>query len=318
MSEQRALTIPAGGKLAPITPTSFDDVARMAKLCVMAGMFQGRGKDNDDDSKPIAQATMAIMQGLECGIPPMQAVQQIAVINGRCTIWGDLVPALIWSRGHEIDEWIEGDGDDRIAHCKIKRGDSGKVIERTFSVKQAIKAGLWDTRKTVKRKYDGAWKDVPNDNPWFKYDERMLQMRARGFCSRDAVPDVLRGMYLREEVEEEREVRDITPHVAPEPPAPPAPPAPPDPLAIEDQTPPEFNVAAFMANLEDELCACQDIEALGECWAQSEVTMEDHLDRNQRDEALDVYKKHEARITGQTDLEAAIASQPVSDMKAGA
>jgi hypothetical protein len=307
MSESKALSIPAGGRLAAITPTSFDDVARMAKLCVMAGMFPS--KDEAGESKSIAQATMAIMQGLECGIPPMQAVQQIAVINGRCTIWGDLVPAMIWSNGHEIEEWIEGDGDDRVAHCKIKRGDNGKEVERTFSVKQAKKAGLWDTRETVERwnKFDKKKENKPNDNPWFKYDERMLQMRARGFCSRDAVPDVLRGMYLREEVEEEREVRDITPHVAPEPPAPPAPPMPPEPPAIIDQTPPEFNVPAFMANLEDELCACQDTEALGECWTHSEATMEDHLDRNQRDAALDIYKRHEARLI-----------EPVSDLKAAA
>jgi hypothetical protein len=285
-------------------PTSFDDVARIAKLCVMAGMFPS--KNTDDGDKSIAQATMAIMQGLECDIPPMQAIQQIAVINGRCTIWGDLVPALIWSRGHEIEEWIEGDGDDRVAHCKIKRGDNGKEIVRTFSVKQAIKAGLWDTRETVKRwnKYDKKHEDKPNDSPWFKYDERMLQMRARGFCSRDAVPDVLRGMYIREEMEEEREVKDITPR-APEPPAPPAPPEPP--AAIEDQSEPTFDVAFFMENVEEQLAMAQDADTLGENWAHLEATMEDNLDRGQREEALEIYQKHEKRIGGQIDLEECIA-----------
>jgi hypothetical protein len=225
----------------------------------------------------------------------MQAVQQIAVINGRCTIWGDLVPALIWSRGHEIDEWMEGEGNDRVAHCKIKRGDSGKVIERTFSVKQAIKAGLWDARATVKRKYDGQWKDVPNDNPWFKYDERMLQMRARGFCSRDAVPDVLRGMYLREEVEEDREVRDITPSASTaEPPAPPEMSA-----AIEPPAPVEeaaFHVEEFLNHLDAELAMARDADTLGENWAHHEATMEDHLSRNDRERAVEIFQKHELRI----------------------
>lgn len=87
------------------------------------------------------------------------------------------------------------------------------------------------------------------------------------------------------------------------------PPAPPEPPAAKakavDQSPPEFNIQAFMVNLEDELCACQDTEALGECWAHSELVMEDHLDRNQREEALDIYRKHEERL-----------SKPASDMKA--
>ena len=35
---------------------------------------------------------------------------------------------------------------------------------------------------------------------WCKYPKRMLQMRARAFCLRDAFPDVLRGLYVAEEV----------------------------------------------------------------------------------------------------------------------
>lgn len=268
MSENSIKAIQTGGKLAPIVPRNFDEVARLANLACMAGMF-----DNSDKGK--AQATMAIMQGLDIGVPPMQAVQQIAVINGRCQVWGDLLPALIWSNGHKIKEWFEGEGDKLVAKCLITRGDNGEEVEREFSFSDAVDAGL-------------IGKDM-----YKKYRKRMFQMRARGYCARDAVPDVLRGLAIREEMEEvaPKPMRDITP------PAPPAPPAPPEPPEIEDQTPPEFNVPAFMANLEDELSACQDIEALGECWTHSEATMEDHLDRNQRDEALDIYKRHEARLS---------------------
>ena len=98
----------------------------------------------DSEEKALAQATMAVLQGLELGIPPMQAVQQIAIIGGRCTIWGDLIPALIWRAGHKIREWIEGEGDARVAWCEITRGDNGEIIKRKFSVEDAKRAGLWD------------------------------------------------------------------------------------------------------------------------------------------------------------------------------
>ena len=92
---------------------------------------------------------MAALQGLELGIPPMQAVQQIAIIGGRCTIWGDLVPALIWRADHKIREWVEGEGDARVAWCEITRGDNGEIIKRKFSVEDAKRAGLWDTRSSL-------------------------------------------------------------------------------------------------------------------------------------------------------------------------
>jgi hypothetical protein len=37
---------------------------------------------------------------------------------------------------------------------------------------------------------------------WIQYPERMLKLRARGFCLRDAFPDALKGIKPREEVED--------------------------------------------------------------------------------------------------------------------
>lgn len=212
MSGEVAIIEPlrSGGQLAAIIPQTFEDVQRLAKVAVKAGLYKA-----DDDETALAQACMAIMQGLECGVPPTQAVQQIAVINGRCVIWGDLVPALVWAKGHKIKEWMEGEGDARTAFCEITRGDNGQVIRRSFSVAEAKAARLWDTREKIRRKNaKGEWYDRENDSPWFRFPTRMLQMRARGFAVRDGVPDVLRGMYVREEMEE-REPIDITPEPTP-------------------------------------------------------------------------------------------------------
>lgn len=191
----------AGAPVRPVIPTDFDQAVRMAKTIVQAGLFQA-----ETEEKALAQATMAVLQGLELGIAPMQAAQHIAMIGGRCVIWGDLVPALIWRAGHKIKEWLEGDGDARVAWCEITRGDNQEVIKRKFSVDDAKRAGLWDVRAKIKLKdKTNSWQEEDNDNPWFRHQERMLQMRARGFCARDGAPDALHGLYIREEIVDKEE-----------------------------------------------------------------------------------------------------------------
>jgi len=178
--------------IAAIIPQNVEDVFRLAKGIAASGLAP------KDMSTP-EQISVAIMHGLEIGLPPMQAVQRIAVVNGRPTIWGDAIPALLWSRGFAIREWsVEG-----TAHCEITRPDGIKG-ERTFSKADAKTAGL-----------------LGKPGPWQQYPERMLQMRARGYAARDFAADVLSGLYLREELEDvPAEPRDITPAEAIEPPKP--------------------------------------------------------------------------------------------------
>jgi hypothetical protein len=215
----------AGNPMMSIMPQSLDDVARMAKMAVMAGLVippPKKWKRKDEEEAPqasaqdmeavlISQATMIILQGLEVGLPPMQALQTIAIINGRCLIWGDAVPALLWSKGFKIREWFTGEEGSPVwtAHCEITRPDGTQIV-RTFSKKQAVRARLWDERAMVKRGWGQNEREYPNDSPWFRFQDRMMAMRARGFCSRDGAPDVMRGMYVREEIEH-NDMVDVTP-----------------------------------------------------------------------------------------------------------
>lgn len=304
--------IQAGSAVRAVIPTDFEQVTRFAKTAVMAGMFAERtgSKSNEDDNdlaaqnKALAQATMAILQGMECGIPPMQAVQQIAVIKGRCTIWGDLVPALIWRAGHKIKEWSEGKGDDRVAHCEITRSDSPEPIKRSFSISDAKQAGLWSPEAKIKgyNKKESKSYDKDNDSPWHRYPDRMLQMRARGFCARDAVPDVLRGLYVREELEDEQrrfeQARDVTPQTAkladlitdlmP-------PPAPEEEAEIKNSLPQvEVDQNPIYA-LESQLEAAQTEEAIDEIWGENleQICL---LGMHERERVNDLYEFHVHRV----------------------
>lgn len=122
--------------------------------------------------------------GQELGLKPMAAIQNIAVINGRPSIWGDAMIAVC--RQSPAFEYIkeELDMSTMMATCIVKRRNEPEFIS-SFSQADAKTAGLWGKA-----------------GPWTNYPKRMLQMRARGFCLRDCFPDLLRGIIIKEEAED--------------------------------------------------------------------------------------------------------------------
>ena len=100
----------SGGNLAAIVPQDAEQAFRMAQMIVNSGMAP---KGMDKPEKVVA----AIFAGLEVGLKPLQAVQSIAVINGRPTVWGDAAIGLVQGSGLLADqeEVIEGENDDRVA-----------------------------------------------------------------------------------------------------------------------------------------------------------------------------------------------------------
>jgi hypothetical protein len=232
----------SGGRVAPIVPSDFEGAWRIAQA-VCAAKMAPPGLDAPE------KAMVAIMHGLEVGLTPMAALQSIAVVNGRPSLWGDGAMALVRASG--LCEWvrerIEGDGDARAAVCEVKRrGDPEPIVGR-FSVTDAKRAGLWDERTTIKRKSkygDGGSYEAQNDAPWHRYPERMMKMRARAFALRDGFADVLRGLHIGEEMQdvarEAGDPRDVTPAPAAIAPPPPPPPPPAPPAAKTPEVEPEI------------------------------------------------------------------------------
>ena len=162
-------------------PRNLADAMKFAEILASSGMVP-----RDYAGKPGA-IVVAIQMGMEVGLQPMQAVQCIAVINGRPAIWGDGALALV--KTHPEFEWIKEDDLDTIrknnaAKCIIKRRNQPEVV-MTFSMADANQAGL-----------------KGKAGPWTNYPNRMLQMRARGFAIRDAFPDALKGIITVEEAQD--------------------------------------------------------------------------------------------------------------------
>jgi len=148
---------------------------------------------SDFRGKP-ANIVVAVQMGAELGIPPVQALANICVINGRATMWGDLVLAVV--QGHPQFQDIEEVVTDEGAICTVYR-KGRKPVTRGFSKAEAIAAGLWDMRPKVNGRSGG---EIRNPSPWHNYPKRMMQMRARAFAIRDSFSDALKGLGIREEV----------------------------------------------------------------------------------------------------------------------
>lgn len=151
-----------------------------------------------------AKILIAMQMGLELGMTPMAAIQNIAVINGRPSLWGDGMLGVVRASGlfdeEAFKEWWDYDpsGKPLEAHCTVRRKPNGNPITQSFSWQEAVSAKLND-----------------KDSPWRTYPKRMMMMRARGFALRDAFADVLRGMPIAEELQGEPAEKNVTPPAKP-------------------------------------------------------------------------------------------------------
>ncbi|WP_051908474.1 hypothetical protein [Candidatus Odyssella acanthamoebae] len=173
-----------------LVPTTLTEAVQYARLISNSTFVptQFRGKPED--------ILVAIQWGAELGLPPLQSLQNIAVINGRPTLWGDAALAVV--QQHHDYEWIkefieEDDKGNVTAVCLIKRANH-EPHRSEFSVDMAKKAGL-----------------LGRQGPWSQYPKRMLQMRARGFGLRDVFADALRGLITREEAMDYKIVDAVIP-----------------------------------------------------------------------------------------------------------
>lgn len=257
------LSMKGGATPKGIVPQNIEEVLTLAETFACSQMCPQAFRGNIQD------VATAIFYGLEVGLPPFQAMQNIAVVNGRPCLWGDALPALMYKHGHSLDESIEGEGDDMIATCILTRGDTGHSITKTFSMKQAKKAGL-------------AGKGV-----WSKYPERMLQMRARGFAIRDGASDAMVGLAVAEEVQDYQEAAQVKNVTPPSPPSP----------KIEKKEEPEEAPEDFDAKkerLDSDLAIANDLKTLNEIW--NEFERSNDISDDELEEANNTFNEHMERI----------------------
>lgn len=167
-----------------LKPQNMQEAMQFASMLANSSMIPKNFQGKDGDT------LVAMMMGSELGLNPIQALQNIAVINGRPSLWGDAMIALV--QNHPKFGGIKESFDDATmtATCVIWRKGCDKHTVK-YSQSDATLAGLWGKQ-----------------GPWKQYPKRMLQLRARGFGLRDQFADALSGLISAEEAQDMPENTD--------------------------------------------------------------------------------------------------------------
>jgi hypothetical protein len=174
-----------------IAPTTIEEAHRFAVAVMKAGLAP-------PSYSTVEQVMMGVMKALEVGLPPLTGLASIMIVNNRATVWGDGAMALVHrsgklrsieirkvgvqpKEGASLMAWPDSFGYSvtafRVGHHLPYTGQ--------FTVGDAKRAGLWLN---------------PKKDPWMKYPDRMLMIRARSIVIRDGFADCLAGLQIAEEV----------------------------------------------------------------------------------------------------------------------
>ena len=132
------------------------------------------------------EAWARVAVGVEMGMRPMQALNGIAMINGKPSLHTDSIPSIVAASGLLEDQGHEFTGDGDKLACRYWCKKKGLQTEQywEYSVADAKSAGLL-SRDT-----------------WKNHLKKMLFNRARTYCLRNTFPEVLGNMYDSDEASE--------------------------------------------------------------------------------------------------------------------
>ena len=232
-----------GGGVLAIIPQDLDQVWRMASMAVAGRMAPKSLVEGKDNNEAIAACAIAIMAGAELGLTPLMALRSYAVVNGRPSLWGDGLKAVVRQSGR--CEYIRTGSDQTMGWCEAKRNDTGETKRVEFTIEQAKLAKL--TTKT---------------GPWTSgYADVMMERRATNRCLNDLFADVLGGIVDAQEAMDDGPIDEPQQVVRREGPPPPPPEEEEDAVDVV-----EFDPDTFVATVIAAVSAAPDEETLISTW----------------------------------------------------
>lgn len=207
MDDYSQMVSPTEPGRAVVTPEAWTVLREQAAVLVRSG-FLPHGVNTPE------KAISIVMKGRELGIPPMYALSNIAVINGKPTASAELMLALIYrDHGDEAIKVIESTAE-RCTVAYRRRGWEEPELF-SFTIDDASCAGL-----------------LGKDN-WRHYPAAMLRARCISAVARFAFPDTIAGLYTPEELGARVLLREDGEQYLPAAPDPPEEPAPKDVLEAD-------------------------------------------------------------------------------------
>lgn len=167
--------------------TSLEDLHRYSNMLLRSGMLP---KQYDKPEKISA----AIQFAKELNLPPLNALRNIAVINGSPSLWGDLPLAIVRSSGHleEINEFtIDKD-------YKVICFENKNLGADIFAAICEIKRKGYEKRSYAYTALDASLNPSSNSQVWKSYRPVMMKRKARSVALKDEFPDLLAGAPIAE------------------------------------------------------------------------------------------------------------------------
>ena len=189
-------------KAFSLVPTSLEELTEYARLIASSNLCPRdyRGKPGD--------IAIAVQMGAGFGIPAIQSLQNITVINDRPCMWGVMVTAIVKHCGAEeytIDEWDEAT---QTATVRTKRKGKPEAV-KSFSMADAKRAVQISYKNGVRKETALADKDTYKSFP-----KDMLTWKAKHRAFQAEYADVLMGLAIQEEIEDFDELLE-RPYVPP-------------------------------------------------------------------------------------------------------
>lgn len=162
MSTELAITNPAAAM-------SIAEKQQYAELLAQASLLPKQYQRNP------ANVLLAMELGQSLSIPPIQAINEVHVIEGKPSASANLIGGLVRRAGHVLRIRVDRDAMTATAQI-IRHDDPDYTFEVTWSMDDAKRAG-----------------SLNKDN-WNKYPIAMLKARAITEVAREACPEALMGI----------------------------------------------------------------------------------------------------------------------------
>lgn len=179
-----------------LDPRNAGELMEMAKF-IAASNLKPKGLNT------AADCFLVMLYGQAYGFHPAEALQSLHVVHGKVAAGGETLAGLIQSHPlcKDYRTWVEGEGEERagcVQSWRKSREKPNDVVR--FSLADARHAGLYPGSK---------------DSAWFKYPDDLLIWKAVARDKRRNWPDAHRKLEVVEDIEEVREVKNVTPRAAP-------------------------------------------------------------------------------------------------------
>jgi len=165
---------PLGFALANI-----NEAYRMANALSRSGLIPSALRGKPDD------ILVVLISGRELGMPPMQSLRHLYVIEGRISMSAVMMLGRVLKSG-QCEYFTVTESTTKVARAKTKRRGSPDEVVLAFTIEDAIAMNL-----------------AGRDN-WKKQPATMLRWRVVTALGRLVYPDIVEGIYSEDEAEDIR------------------------------------------------------------------------------------------------------------------